>query len=223
MSDQPDLAELQRNVHLGLGRALLRFQHLEQTLKSLVLPRFVAVAPSDMPNGFQKRRAEVTSSPLGWLKEELLGKLIRPQGIELDESEMNRAERNGQFAFRLNLSVSIEEHSRIERHLTIVHGRRNRVVHHFLDDFDLQSNHSCEAAISFLEETHGLLDTHQGQVIEFAKWAMQGLAHMAQAMQGPEFFAALLGVKATPEGKNPRPKSPKRRGPKNLGGRPLPN
>ena len=222
MSEPPDITEPRKNVHQGLGRALLRFQHLEQTLKNLVLPRFVSVAPTDIATAFNKRQDDVRSSPLGWLKEELLGKLVRPQGVEPDETEIDRAERKGHMAFRFFLSVPVEEHARIEHHLTVVHERRNHVVHHFLDAFDLQTMANCEAAAAYLDETHGLLDTHQNQVVDFARWAMQGLAQVAQAMQGPEFSAALLGTPTSPESKSPKSKGPRRRS-KKSGGRPAPN
>lgn len=188
MRDQPDITELRRDVHHGLGRALLRFQHLEQTLKSLVVARFISVAPSAMCSGWQKRQEEVMTSPLGWLKEELLAKMVRPEGVEMNEAEMDNATKKGHAAFRFHISIPVEVHACIERHLAVVHERRNQVVHHFLDAFDMQTIESCEAAKEFLLESHVILDTHQEKVIDFAKWTAKT---MAAIVQDPEFQNAL--------------------------------
>lgn len=195
----PEISPLQRDVQQALGRALLRLQHLEQVLKALVLPRFVSAAPSAAAVGFQKRTDEVMSSPLGWLKEELLAKYVRPEGTEADDMELDRAAQKGHLSFRLQISIPPQDHARLEQHLNIVHERRNRVVHHFLETFDLLTDESCESALHYLHETHQLLDAHQGEILAFAKWAAGPQKAMAALMSSQAFLKSLVGDTEGPE------------------------
>lgn len=191
MSSEPELLPLQRDVQRAIGRALLRFQHLERVLKGLVAGRFMSGAPGQAEASAKQRREQVMSSPLGWLKEELLGKYLHPQGHVADESELEKAAAKGHIAFRFNIEVPPEDHASLSQHLLVVHERRNVVVHHFLDNFDLQSRESCTAALMYLEETHRLLDTHQGEVLQFAEWAAGMNQVMARQLQAPQLAAFL--------------------------------
>ncbi len=143
-------------------------------------------APGQAEASAKQRREQVMSSPLGWLKEELLGKYLHPQGHVADESELEKAAAKGHIAFRFNIEVPPEDHASLSQHLSVVHERRNVVVHHFLDNFDLQSRESCTAALTYLEETHQLLDTHQGEVLQFAEWAAGMNQVMARQLQAPQ-------------------------------------
>ncbi|RJP65765.1 MAG: hypothetical protein C4535_14580 [Comamonadaceae bacterium] len=208
MSNEPELLPLQRDVQRAIGRALLRFQHLERVLKGLVAGRFTSAMPGQAEAAAKQRLEQVMNSPLGWLKEELLGKYLNPEGNVADESELDKAAARGHIAFRFNLEVPAQDHASLSQHLSVVHERRNVVVHHFLDTFDLQSRESCSAALAYLEETHQLLDTHQGEVLLFAEWAAKMNQVMARQLQGPE-FAALL--QAGREELAPPPKKKRRR------------
>lgn len=207
MSSEPEHLPLQRDVQRAIGRALLRFQHLERVLKGLLVGRFMSGAPGQAEVGAQQRQELVRSSPLGWLKEELLGKYLQPEGAPADESELDKAAARGHIAFRFSVGLPAQDHASLSRHLTVVHERRNVVVHHFLDNFDLQSRESCTAALAYLEETHQLLDTHQGEVLQFAEWAAGLHEVMARQLARPEFTALLQAGReelATPAEKNRR-------------------
>lgn len=191
MSDEPEHLPIQRDVQRAIGRALLRLQHLEGVLKGLLVGRFVSGAPGQAEAGVKQRLELVRGSPLGWLKEELLGKYLQPEGVPADESELDKAAARGHIAFRFSVGLPAQDHASLAHHLSVVHERRNVVVHHFLDNFDLQSRESCTAALAYLEETHQLLDTHQGEVLQFAEWAAGLHQVMAKQLERPEFTALL--------------------------------
>lgn len=187
MPDEPDIHVHQREVQRLLGRALLRFQHLEGLLKKLVLARFVSSGPQQVAARFQKRIDDVMASPLGWLKDELFEKYVQPEGTPSDESELDKAAAKGHMAFQSRLSIPPHEHNRLKESLSAVHSRRNQVVHHFLDLYDLQSVQCCQDAHVFLEETHRLLDLHQEEFLEFARLVSQVHGVVASFIQSAEF------------------------------------
>lgn len=219
MSGESEIQVHQREVQRLLGRALLRFQHLEGLLKKLVVVRFVSAGPQQIADGFKKRLDEVMASPLGWLKEELFEKYVRPEGVQPDESELDKAVAKGHMAFQNRLSIPQAEHKRLKESLSLVHSRRNQVVHHFLDQFDLQSVKCCQGAQDFLEETHRLLDLHQEEFLEFAKSVSHIHGAIASFMQTPEFGEALLTPGGTSTDKPP--KNPRRRRKKQAPASPL--
>lgn len=201
MSHDPQSHSLLTDIHCLLGRALLRCQYLERMLKGLVVGRFVSLAPKDMKASYEARQKLVKESPLGWLKEELLAKYLSVEGSPEDDREINKAEDKGHFAFRLNIKIPPEMHAALSRDLTVVHERRNLLVHHFLDSFDLQTTEGCEASLTYLKETHQLLDTHLGNIWEFAKCAYEGHQMVAAHLQSPEFQAALHAKPPAPKKK----------------------
>lgn len=204
MSHDPHSQSLLTDIHCSLGRALLRCQHLERMLKGLVSNRFVSLAPEDMKTGYEARQKLVKESPLGWLKEELLAKYLSIEGSAEDDREIDKAGEKGHFAFRLNIKVPPEMHAALSRDLTVVHERRNLLVHHFLDKFDLQTAEGGEASLAYLNETHQLLDTHLDNIWEFAKRAHEWHLMVATHLQSPEFRAAL-------HAKPPEPKKKRRK------------
>lgn len=208
MSHDPKSQPLITDIQCALGRALLRCQHLERVLKALVVGRFISTAPGDMAAGTSKRQELVKGSPLGWLKEELLSKYLRIEGSAEDDSELDKAEAKGHLAFRFNIQVPHEMHTALSHDLSVVHQRRNQLVHHFLEKFDLQTTESCEAALKYLDETHQLFDAHISKVWEFARWAFEGHQIVAIHLQSPEFQEALHAKPTPPPTKKDSRRSP---------------
>lgn len=206
MNNEPELSTLRRDVQRAIGHALLRFQHLERVLKGLLTGRFLSGASGQVEASAKLRLEQVMNSPLGWLKEELLKKYLHPQGNVADERELENAAARGHVAFRFHLELPLQEHANLSQHLSILHDRRNVVVHHFLDKFDLQTLDSCASALAYLQETHQLIDTHQGAVLQFAEWASGMNRVVARQLQGPEFAALLQDGrgKPTPSSKKKR-------------------
>lgn len=214
MSDESAVPPFQQEIQRELGRALLRFQQLEKVLKSLVVGRFLSAAPENLKMGLEGRTVEVMGSPLGWLKDELLEKYIRPQGVEVDEREIDKAEAKGHLAFRHQLNIPRADHNRLKEHLTAVHARRNLVVHHFLDSFDLKTLEGCRDAQVYLAETHDLLDVNQRGILEFAEWVAGVQGILAAFMKTPEFRDVLFSA---PEGASETKSERKRRPSKQRG------
>jgi hypothetical protein len=192
MSDAPSVRPFQQEVQRELGRALLRFQQLENALKVLVVGRFASAIPENFEKGLEGRTVEVMGSPLGWLKDELLERYVRPQGAVVDEREIDKAAAKGHVAFRHQLSIPHADHSRLKEHLTAVHARRNQLVHHFLDSFDLKTPDSCRDAQAYLGETHRLLDINQKELLQLAEWVAGVQGVLARFMETPEFVDNML-------------------------------
>lgn len=196
MSDQPqsDDAPAGRVPH-ELGRALLRFQQLERQIKKAVLPRWVIADHSSPSSGFETRRQEVTKAPLGWLKEELIEKLLHPEGSDPEDSELQKAERRGRFAMQFRFQIPQAEHAQLSDDLTYLHQQRNWLVHHFLDDFELSDSAGCMQARKCLDQLHAALDERIPRVESLLRWLAD-----AHAMLADQLIEVVRSNESAPDG-----------------------
>lgn len=169
-------------VQQELGRALVRFQELERKIKLTVLPRWVVSDPASVSVGFEARRAEVMKAPLGWLKEELLGKYIYPEGSDPGDSELQKAERRQQFGMLLRIGIPPEEYARLSDDFSCLHQRRNRLVHHFVEDFQLSDPTNCAQALEWLIALHAELDERLSRVESFIEWMAEVHAYLVRQL-----------------------------------------
>lgn len=138
-------------VQRQLGRLLMRFQSLEGRIKSVVMPRFVHAATAGIGDGFRSRNDDVKKAPLGWLKEELLVKYVHPEGVEPIHEELERAAAKGRFAIQLSVQIPKLLYETLVQDMTALHESRNKLVHHFLDEFDVATVSGCIEAKGYLE------------------------------------------------------------------------
>lgn len=192
MKIEPEHRLLLDDTQRALGHALLRFQHLEHALKVVVTARFVANAPGETAHALKVRRDLVAVSPLGWLKEEFLAKYVKPEGASDDERELDKAAAKGHIAFRTSVTIPAQEHAALAAQLSIVHERRNVVVHHFFEMHDLHTAESCTNALEFLAETHQLLDTHSEEVIRYVRRLCEAQVELGKYLLLPDVMNSFL-------------------------------
>ncbi|USP08064.1 hypothetical protein L1S45_12760 [Aeromonas dhakensis] len=160
----PDLNELKEQIALEYGRCLLQLQQFELMLK--------AVLPTLKVSGFSDELAEKVELDRQRLVCKTLGHLVgqwNQRTTPRDEEEINNDALNGRAYFRF--SFSLEDGEWMSEKLKQLVELRNELVHHFLSRFTLNSEASCQEAISYLSTAASTIksnrDTLQSLLIAF--------------------------------------------------------
>lgn len=175
---------LQRDVQRKLGRCMLRLQQYEKMMKVLAA-NFELAGPAEQLLDIQKKReVAFATQTLGGLVTALSGSYLSPHPAEeTAESECGPPD-NRQIWFRMDarIPLSPEEHERVVSALRDLVALRNRLVHHFIEMFDIWSMEGCLAGDAFLEESYTQIDL---RCMEARGWLLaldQGRKEMAAFM-----------------------------------------
>lgn len=194
--NEPELQELQTTVHLRLGRFMLRVQRYEMLLKALVIDSVAFGTAETAPVNQQRRKAMFAAKPMGYLFDEIkrsyLRELGKPTTDDKDEPQVvsDRPVFRTQFALEMPAEELGQTKARLEAFRTL----RNRIVHHFLEDYDLFSQAGCERAIAVLEEGLAAAQSSYEEIHQWAKTAMEARQHFAAFVQSAHFDEFLHGI-----------------------------
>lgn len=196
--------ELQKQVQRHLGRCLMRIQQFERMAKALAAHADLAGTALELA-AIQKKRIDKTSTAsLGTLVKgegtafTNLRTLFKADDLEADALDENKVPQDQiSFAFRYRRTLSPEAKAEKLRELDILVALRNRLVHHFIEDFDVFAEDGCTQALQHLKESYAEIDRQTLQLQE----QLKDLGHAGQLqaafMQSPEFWQAIDGTSET--------------------------
>ncbi|MNM77302.1 hypothetical protein D3C81_891500 [compost metagenome] len=72
---------------------------------------------------------------------------------------------------------------------------RNKLVHHFIEHFDLWSESGCQAADGYLEESYQTINRHCLNLQCWARTMVEARVKMASFIQSQAFEDALDGIR----------------------------
>jgi len=156
---------LQREVQRKLGRCMLRLQQYEKMIKALAANFEISGPAAQLQDIQKKREAAIATQTLGGLVTALSSSYLSlqpaadAQGGETSEPEWEPPDTR-QICIRMDarIPLSPEEHGRVVLALRNLVALRNRLVHHFIEEFDIWSMQGCLAADAFLEESYTQID-----------------------------------------------------------------
>jgi hypothetical protein len=85
------------------------------------------------------------------------------------------------------MEMSSADYMTTTRKLKELVGLRNRLVHHFLDGFDIWSEEGCHAATTFLDDSYQCINAEFERLQAWARTADQARAHAAEYFSSDEF------------------------------------
>ena len=179
-----------------MGRCVLCLQSYELLLKEVLAESKFAGSPDTLASNRAKRRDRVEKSTLGGLVTEFLGSTLFPNLPEpRTETETGPDRPTGWMEFRFGITMPDEEFARVEIALTALVKLRNRLVHTFLTEHDMQTVVGCTTAKDDLELA---LDQIAGHLTELLSWARvfdTTRQAYAKAMQSEEVMALIVSGK----------------------------
>ena len=172
LAPAPDtVSALQQDIQRKLGRCMLRLQQYEKMVKVLAA-NFEIEGPAEKLQDIRKKReAALANQTLGGLVTALSGTYLSPRPADGEAEAEWEPPNDQQIWLRMQMRISLgpEDHEQLVSGLRELVGLRNRLVHHFIDMFDLASMQSCLAAGAFLDNSYAQIDLHCTQAQDWLR------------------------------------------------------
>jgi hypothetical protein len=184
--------ELQPIVQRKLGRCLLRLQQYERQLKAIV-------AHGEL-NGPVDRLHTIREQKIACAQKKTMGTLVGmltenflTQSPQNEESQ-TEADTGDQIwlSYRHQLEMPAQHYEATKVAIKELVDLRNKLVHHFIEHFDLWSESGCQAADGFLEESYETINKHCLTLQCWAKAMDEARAQMALLVQSQAFSDELF-------------------------------
>lgn len=192
--------ETQHVVQRLLGRCMLRIQQYERLLKVMLAHHELAGPVDTLEAQRSERFGKLADKSLGTLVKTLFESYLVPDGFEKDLLPEGKTP-----ADRISLAVSFRvsmEQGRWEETRKAIEElvqRRNDLVHHLIERFDVWTEEGCTVAIAHLEESYQRIDRHYCELVEWAKSMDSAQVDMAAVYQ-TEVFRDMLVNGIAPDG-----------------------
>lgn len=185
--DATELASVQGETHRLLGKCLVRLQHYEQKLKTIIVLHDLSGAVAD-PDVIVAASFKVWSSrTLGALIGQLIGSYFKTDGDEFFDPGASSVTHREKFGIRVQMGMDKEEHARTQLELASFVKLRNDLVHHFTEKYDLQSIEGCVIAQQELTASYEHIDAEYVRLHEWAKELNGALEMMRRLMESPDY------------------------------------
>ncbi len=189
--NQSEVADAQREVQRLLGRCLLRVQQYEKLLKHLIAEQAISGTPETIHRNMDARRAEAAGLTLGVLVGRLLGDYIQKEGSDAPEEAPDQNQ-GSHFSFRLQVHLPDESYEALKADLRALVTLRNSLVHHFIEQHDIQTLDGCLLAQAELHRSYAEIDRRVEQLRTFADEFNQTRKEAAKLMASPEYIEAVV-------------------------------
>jgi hypothetical protein len=197
----PQGIEVQQQVQRHLGRCLMRIQQYEHIAKALAAHADLAGSANELLAMRDKRIEKAATASLGTLVKgegsaftnlRTFFTAGEAEAGALDEIKLPAGQ--AAFAFRFRIQLTPEDYKEKIRELDTFVALRNRLVHHFMDDFDIFSDAGCATALQHLHDSYTEIDKQFNLLLGYAKHFDEVRKQSAAFMQTPEFKVSLAGV-----------------------------
>ncbi|MFZ5548441.1 MAG: hypothetical protein ACOZJX_07080 [Pseudomonadota bacterium] len=224
----PDYVVLNQEVQRLLGRCLLRTQQAERVLKAILTAHQVAGSGKDTASLMKRRAADVAKLGLGDVVDLFFEDVVRVSlGSEEPETKPAKKKPIGRpgkatwlprrqakaeaaalaagkpwFATTLIIQTQREAAQTQQRDLKALVALRNRVVHHFSDEYDTRTLQGCECALMFLTEADETLCKYLETIQTLALNLEEARVACARAISGPGVLEAILDAVSIARGED---------------------
>lgn len=178
----------QREVQRLLGRCLLRLQQYERLIKAIVAYHEISGPPHALEAIRAARVTETARKTLGTLIGDFLGSYLAPiENGDTPEDLPDCPAEPVMVSFRIGLSLSDTDFTRIENELRELVTLRNDLVHHFIDQHDLWSVDGCHRACDALVTAYSRIDQCFEQLRGWVEHMEQSRRLAAEFVQSDAF------------------------------------
>lgn len=186
-SDDDDLRALQHGVQRQLGLCLLWLQHYERLLKAFLADQALSASVDTIENAKAERISGVERQTLGALVNQLLGSYFTTNAnppLSGDDPEADDGVST--FSFWAGTILSDDDYKQLSLNLKELVALRNRLVHHFIDAYDLGSVQGCKTAQNALGADLERIKLHYTDLRAWVEEMVAIRAQMAEVLQSPE-------------------------------------
>lgn len=185
IAEQDALREAHHLVQRKLGCFMVRMQQFESLLKAAIVDaELVHTTELSGKQHQQQRIKKFETKSLGLLVEETTKTVFQLAG-SAKEAKEPPDENRLRFHFQAKISLEPEDLEQIKTELQDLVNRRNLVVHHLIEKFDMRNTLGCEAAVQCIDESYAVVDRVYAKLTEM----------LTGSLSVREQFSALLLTK----------------------------
>lgn len=173
----PDLNELKEQIALEYGRCLLQLQHFELTLKATLPTLRISGFSDELAGNIERDRQDLGSKTLGHLVGQWSQRTTLEDEQEIDDAFIDRP----YFRFSFGLGDGEWMNERFKQLVEL----RNELVHHFLSNFALNTEPSCQEAISYLSVAANTIKNSRDTLNALLTAAEKGKNELFEFMNSP--------------------------------------
>lgn len=179
-----------------VGRNLVIFQQIEQSLKHLLANHKNAGPIGKYAENVQDRTACINKKMLGHLVEKYTTEVLRDAGEDVPEDELPA----DWLAFSFQLSGEADRIAELRSDLQVMTNERNELVHHFLPRWQPDNDEALADALTYLDaQRERVLPMHE-HLRSSLKQMCENAVTLAEFLASPEFdkHTELLCLQASP-------------------------
>lgn len=185
------LPHLQQTVQRKLGRCLLRLQQYERLVKAMIASSGIS-GPSRRMRALQEEKTEsVQKKTLGTLVGIFTENYLTHSASDEQAEKIDLEDDLPWISFRLQAEMSLERLERTKSELKELVELRNKLVHHFIEFFDIQSERGCIDADDFLDQSFATIDQQYRELHDGAL-SMQEVRTAAASFVDSQMFEDIL-------------------------------
>lgn len=190
--DQKDIADAHHEVQRLLGSCILRLQQCEQLMKSMLAFQKLASTPEGLPEAFSKRKAEVSGKTMGALASHLTAECVVKEGSEDPEAPSGYDGNSSFIRLHMGLSSPEESHAALHADLRKLVHLRNTLVHHFIEQHDVQTVDGCLKSQAALSDSYAEIDCQYQRLRALAADLARAVKGFANLVQSPQFHDLIV-------------------------------
>lgn len=174
----PDLNELKEQIALEYGRCLLQLQQFELMLKATLPTLKVSGFSDELAGNVERDRQLLGGKTLGHLVGQWSQRTTPGDEQEIDDDALNSR------AY-ISISFGLEDGEWMNEKLRQLLELRNELVHHFLSRFALNSEISCQDAISYLSTAASTIKSNRDTLISLLTAFEDGKKELFEFINSP--------------------------------------
>lgn len=139
---------------------MLRLQQYERLLKAMVAGMALEGSMERLDETRAKQVNAMSKQCLGALVRKFTGHLNSESRFEEEDSVSQKPVDAPLASFRYSIAMSPEQEADVKRGLAELVDMRNRLVHHFIEHFNISDVKDCRAASAYLDSCYQKIDVH---------------------------------------------------------------
>lgn len=159
-ADSIKVEDAQREVQGKLGRCMLRLQQYERLLKAMVAGMALEGSVAGLEETRAKQVKAMSKQCLGALVGKFTGHLNSESRLEENDGASQKTVDAPWASFHFSIAMSPEQEADVRSGLAELVDMRNRLVHHFIEYFDISDVKDCRAATVYLDSCYQKIDAH---------------------------------------------------------------
>jgi hypothetical protein len=159
-ADSIKVEDAQREVQRKLGRCMLRLQQYERLLKAMVAGMALEGSMAGLEETRAKQVKAMSKQCLGALVGKFTGHLNSEPRLEENDGASQKTVDAPWASVHFSIAMSPEQEADVRSGLAELVDMRNRLVHHFIEHFDISDVKDCRAATVYLDSCYQKIDAH---------------------------------------------------------------